>query len=102
MKLKRGPKAFDCKSAVLNHALKMAHDVGYQNVTRESLATASGVSAGLISKYFGTMVGLRRAIMSAAVAHGLLVIIAQGLACGDAKAKAASRETKQQAVDTLI
>ncbi|MHB8086290.1 MAG: helix-turn-helix domain-containing protein [Dehalococcoidia bacterium] len=87
---------------ILTHALSLAHTCGYRAVTRSALADASGVPAGTISHYFGTMVQLRRAIMSAAVDRRDLVVIAQGLAAGDSKAQAASRKLKLQSVRGLL
>ena len=87
---------------ILTHALTLAHVCGYQSVTRSALAEVSGVPAGTISSYFGTMVQLRRAIMSAAVDRRDLVVIAQGLAAGDSKAQAASRKLKIESVRGLV
>ncbi len=99
---KRGPKPLGAKSHVLDVAVALARIDGYRHVTREELAKSAGVSVGMISKYFGTMVHLRRAIMSAAVSRGDLVIIAQGLVVGDPKARVAPDSIKRQAVNALL
>ena len=62
------------KQEILKHALKLSREVGYQSVRREALAAAAGISTGTVSRYFGTMVQLKRAIMGAAVANKDLVL----------------------------
>jgi len=98
---KKGSFKYD-REDILRAALELARVVGYQQVTRDALAAASNTSAGLISSRFGTMVQLRRAIMSAAVAQGDRVVLAQGLAAGDPKARAASVRDKREAVEGLM
>jgi AcrR family transcriptional regulator len=90
------------KEEILKHALKLSHEVGYQAVRRDALAEASGTSTGTISRYFGTMTQLKRSIMGAAIAHRDLVVIAQGLAAGDSRAKAAPIELKRKSVGGLL
>ena len=90
------------KQEILKHALKLSREVGYQSVRREALAVAAGISTGTVSRYFGTMVQLKRAIMGAAVANKDLVVIAQGLAAGDSRAKAASTVLKRQSLGQLL
>lgn len=86
---------------LLQAALLYASDVGYRSVTREALAERCNVSAGTISRYFGSMDQLRTSIMRAAVAKGVVEIVAQGLAAGDPLACAAPQELKTAAVATL-
>lgn len=95
-------KRRDRADELLNHAIALAHCHGYQNVTRDALATAAACSPALISAYFGTMTKLRRAIMSAAIARNDLKIIAQGLAVGDAKARAVTTRVKRAALEGLL
>lgn len=87
----------DLLTAALDHAAA----VGYRNVTREALAQRCNVSAGTISRYFGSMDQLRGRIMRAAVAKGHVDIIAQGLAAGDPLACAAPQELKAAAIAQL-
>ena len=95
-------KRRDRADELLNHAIAIAHRDGYQNVTREALASAASCSPSLVSAYFGTMLKLRRAIMSAAIARNDLKIIAQGLAAGDAKARAVTARVKRAALEGLL
>lgn len=90
------------KPEVLAHALRIAEAVGYTNVTRQAVAEASGVSTGMVSKYFGTMQGLRRAIMSSATHNQNFIVLAQGLAAKDAKAMGAPAWMKTIAAGTLV
>lgn len=89
------------RKELLQAALCLAHAVGYQNVTREKLAEAAGCSPSLISASLGTIVQMRRAIMSAAVDARDLRVIAQGLVVGEAKAKSAPAELKAAAAASV-
>ncbi len=90
------------KAEILAAALDTARAVGYRHVSREAIAATAGCSPGLVSAYFGTMPALRRAIMSAAIARRDLVVLAQGLAAGDSKAKAAPEALRRAAAEALV
>jgi AcrR family transcriptional regulator len=90
------------KQEILKHALELSREIGYQSIRRDALAAAAGTSTGTISRYFGTMVQLKRAIIGAAVANRDLVVLAQGLAAGDSRAKAASLELKRKSLGALL
>ena len=89
------------REQILNVAVSMAKRGGYHKITRDAIAENAGVSMGLVSRYFGTMTKLRRAIMRAAIVQEIPEIIAQGLANGDNHAKKAPEKLKAKAV-TLI
>ncbi len=100
------------KKQILDEAVKQAARVGYQNIKRQDIATALGVSAGLVSLHFSTMVQLKRDVMRAALATAngkdgtrevprALAIIAQGLATGDKQARRAPDIVKAAASSTL-
>ena len=80
----------------------MSKEIGYQKITRDAVAEAAGVSMGLVTRYFGTMVQLRRDIMRYAVREEVLEIIGQGLAAGDDHAKKAAPELRAKAFDTFL
>ncbi len=86
---------------ILETAMVLSGDNGYQFVKRDQLAKAAGVSTGLVTKYFGTMCKLKRAIMRHAIVTSNALIIAQGLAIGDSTARKASDELKAQAAKII-
>lgn len=92
----------DRKQQILDAALKVsARPGGYAKLTREAVAKEAACAEGLPSKYFGTMVNFKRAIMWAAIASKNLAVVAQGLAAGDKCAQKAPPELKAAAVNTL-
>lgn len=92
----------DRKQQILNAAIKVAAKPGgYSKLTRAAVAECVGCSEGLISKYFGTMISFKRAIMRAAIVAEELGVIAQGLAAGDKCAMKAPSELKARALNTL-
>ena len=72
----------ETRQRILQAAVKLAELDGYQWLTRKAVADQAGLgqSASLVSHYFGSMVGLKRAVLRHAVEHRLLPIVAQGLA----------------------
>ena len=89
------------KDQILSVAIGLAKEQGYHKITRDGVADAAGVSMGLVTRYFGTMNRLKRAVMRTAVKQGIPEIVAQGLANGDDHAKKASAELKAQAATLL-
>lgn len=95
-------KPDDRKLEILNAAIKVAgRPGGWSKLTRHAVAKEAGCAEGLPSKYFGTMVAFRRAIMRAAIQARNLAVVAQGLAAGDINAQKAPPELKAAAVQTL-
>lgn len=92
----------DRKQQILDAAIKVAgRPGGWAQLTRDAVAKEADCAEGLPSKYFGTMVAFRRAIMRAAIQARNLAVIAQGLAAGDPNAQKAPPELKAAAVKTL-
>jgi DNA-binding transcriptional regulator YbjK len=89
------------KDQILNVAIGLAKEQGYHKITRDGVADAAGVSMGLVTRYFGTMKQLKKAVMRAAVKQAIPEIVAQGLANGDDHAKKAPAELKAQAATLL-
>ena len=100
MKVRRGEEVR--KSEILAAALELAHEIGYQKITRDALAIKSCCSTGLITTYFGTMNHFRRAIISHAIARHDLQVIAQGLTANEAKAHNASEDLKRAAMEHTL
>jgi hypothetical protein len=89
------------KIQILNVALDLSKDVGYQFVTRSAIAKRAGLSEGSINLHFSTMTQLKRDIMRAAVKQEVHEIVAQGLAANDKQAKKAEQEVKDKALKFL-
>jgi hypothetical protein len=85
------------KSSILDAAVDLSRTFGYANISRQQVADRAGVSTGLVTKYFGTMKQLRRAIIRAAIAREIPEIVAQGLACSDQHVMKAPDELKAAA-----
>lgn len=82
---------------LLDIAVNLAAAEGWQTLTREAIARAAGVSAGLVSARLGTMAELRRSVMRAAVRQRIVRVVAEGLVAGDKHARKADQELKELA-----
>lgn len=92
----------DRMQEILNAAIKVAgRPGGWGKLTRDAVAKEAGCAEGLVSKYFGTMISFKRAIMRAAIQDSNLSVVAQGLAAGDKCAQKAPSELKAAALNTL-
>lgn len=91
----------DRSRKVLNAACDIAESEGISRVTRGRVADVAGVSDATVSNAFGTMAGLRRALMWEARKRPLLKVLAQGLALGDDIARDAPDDLKQAALATI-
>lgn len=87
--------------AVLDAALRLAGQRGYRNITRQQVADEAQVAVGSVNNAFGTMDGLRDAVMAAAVERSLPAIVAQGLADRHPAALNASAELRGAALASL-
>ena len=99
---KAGRKPIHERDVLMGAALAVAARCGYQSMSRDQIAEEAKCSTGLISKYFGTMPQLRRAVMRAAVVRGDRTVLAQGLAAGDPNAHEAGPKAKRDALDALL
>lgn len=70
------------KDEILDTAFAQAQANGLGNVTRASVANALGISDGLISRYFGTVLGLRDAVLAKAVVEVDAEVVADALELG--------------------
>ena len=87
------------KDRILQAAISVAEDEGFQNLNRIRVAEYAGVAVSLINRYYSTMTKLRRAVMRAAVHQKRLTIIRYGVAVGDKQALKATAETLQKVRD---
>lgn len=83
---------------ILNAAIQLAREKGFENLTRDSIAQAADVSHGLVTYYYNTMKQVRRAVMRAAVKQEILEIIAYGLATANPHALKAPSELRERAI----
>lgn len=91
----------DRDKRILDEATELAKSIGYQWITREQVALAVGCAPGTINNAFGSVVGLKRAVLQHAVDTGIVEIVAQGLADGHAIARAAPADLKARAAAHL-
>lgn len=87
---------------ILAVALEMAKEGHYLRVTRDRIAERAGVAAGSVTRYFGTMKQLQRALMRAAVTHGVVEVVAQGIIERDPQALKAPESLLSQARDHVM
>lgn len=91
----------DRRKQILDAAVAEAKEHGFGRMTRDGVATRSGLAAGTINKYFSTMTVLRRDVMRHAVREEILPIIAEGLAARDPHAQRAPEPLKRRAIDSM-
>ncbi len=70
------------KQQILDAALRLAENLGYQNVFRRHVADELKVSEGIVSYYWPKMSELRDAIVHAAIAAGNRRVVLQAIAVG--------------------
>ena len=100
--MKLGRKPTHARDDLMTAALAVAHRDGYRQMSCDAVANEANCSRALITKYFGTMTQLRRAVMRAAVTRNHLPVIAQGLAANDAQAHEASTQAKYDALARVL
>lgn len=72
-------KVYNRNRAVLVAAVALAERFGYRTITRQQVAAEAQVAVGSVNNAFGTMDGLRDAVMAYAVQNERSSIVAQGL-----------------------
>lgn len=89
------------RKQILNTAIQLAREKGFESLTRDDIANRAGVSHGLVTHYYNTMTQVRRDVMRAAVRQEILEIIAYGLATSNPHAAKASPELKARAISHM-
>lgn len=89
-------------STVLAAAVLVAKRDGFNKLTREEIARIAGVSTGVVSQAFGSMIKLKRTVMRHAIKAEEIEIIAVGLGMRDKTAMKAPEELKRQALEFLM
>lgn len=92
----------DRRAAILEAALTLAKLHGYRALTRDTVASAAGVSPGLVTRYYYHMDLLRSEVVSEAVRLGLPNIVAEGLVSGEPAALNAPESVRLGAAMSLI
>jgi len=92
----------DRDGRILTAAVELAKGIGYQWITRDQVAEAAEVSAGTINNAYGSMVGLKRAVLQHAVDNAIVEIVAQGLADGHEIARGAPADLKARAAALMV
>lgn len=90
------------KIKILEVAIELARELSYQKITREAIAERLNISTALITYYFGTVEGLKDAVMKKAVDDELLDIICQGLASHNKIAKDCAPQLKFKAAAKML
>lgn len=86
---------------ILAASLALAKSKGFNRLTREDLAQASGCSVALVSHHLGTMTEIHRKVMRHAIHEGCLPVVAQGLAIKYPAAMRAPEELRHRAAESL-
>lgn len=89
------------REKLLTVALRQARRVGYRNLKRQDIAAEAGVTAPLLTHYFGTMAALERLVVRKAIRENDYVVIAQGLVNRDRRFSRVDDATKEAARATL-
>lgn len=88
----------DRRQQLLDTARDQAEKSGYLSLTRDGVAQAAGISGALLNYHFGTLDGLRYALMQQAVRAPNLRILAQGVIARHPVAMRAAKELRARAL----
>lgn len=90
------------RAAILQAAIRLAESDGWLALSRDAVATAAGVSPGLVSWYFLATSLLRDEVMQHAVDTGILSVVAEGILARHAVALAASVSLRAAAFEHMV
>lgn len=86
---------------LLDVAVALAEQIGFDNLTRDGIARAAGCALCLPTVRLGQKPEMMRNIMRRAIKVRSLPVVAQGLASGDKAARRAPDDLKAEAVAWL-
>lgn len=86
------------RAQILNEAVKIATKHGYTTLTRNNVAEAAGVTNGLVSHYFGSINGLKDAVVQKALSDSIFPILAQAILAKDPNVSNISQSLKRRAM----
>ena len=89
------------KQQLLNAAVELALQVGFSNMTRDSIAQFANVSTGLINFHFDSIKQLRKELIKLAIDKEILPIIIQAIGKGEIKLNKLPPEVRTKIADYL-
>lgn len=89
------------KLQILESAIKLSCQTGYQNITFQLVAEDLQVVPSFVVHYFKTIKNLKNKILREAIRKENYLIIAQGISCKDPIMKNIPNKLKQEAVQYL-
>ena len=89
------------RTQILDVALDLSQQVGFEIVSRDKIAKVLNCAPGTVSHHFGTMLEFRRALMLHAIDKKNLAVLAQGLAAKNEHAQKAPAGLKKRALASL-
>lgn len=98
----RGRRRTVFKEDIFAAVFDLVKNKPYHTLQRSEIAARAGIATGSVTKIFGTMVKLQRAIVGEAIKQNNLVVIAQALAIDCPRVRKISPELKQKALDSLL
>lgn len=70
------------KAQLLDEAVRQAEHRGVMNINRRTVGEGCGVTDGLVARYFGTIQGLRTAVVAEAIMQGRAALVRRAVAEG--------------------
>lgn len=90
------------KEQLLDFAVRLAEEHGYNSITSTQIATSAGLqSHGLISHYFGSIDSLRTQVLARAIQKENIEVLLQGLVRKDPLAMGAPKRLRDKALEQL-
>ena len=86
---------------ILNAAIKLSIEIGYNKITRDKIAKLTNVTSSLIAYYYPRMSHVRNAVMNAAIEREIVEILAQGNKLNPPRALKIDRMAKQKVMSYL-
>lgn len=71
------------RGIILAHAVRLAEEIGFPQITRDKAAAKAGCSSALIGQYFNSMAEFKKEVMRAAVKLDSLEVVMQGMVMHD-------------------
>ena len=90
------------REQLIDVAIKISTEIGYNKLTREKVMREVDVTASLLGYYFPRMSDLKNAVMDAAVERGIVEIIAQGITLNDPRALTINPQIKLQVISFMM